>query len=291
MMTKPPRQRIESQFHPLTAELAKEWYSKNYLTTAGYLVAIKNIIRPPGVELKINNVVAFCKEWEISKSAFYRAVEALKDEFEWEATHGIILRERSSTDEVINFPKGKSVPDAGQVSHKRDAKSRKRDSQSHERDAKSQLRDSQSHERDDEVSKPALHKRSSAPQIYSNRSDIQTLSDLQLDERENFEKFVREEYRKSRGREIETTFAAFMKPEHFQEWYQRYQNRPEALTLKQNAKWENHHSRNEWLAEIESTSNPAMFAGSDKEKQAFVSWCWKTKQFSWLKEEGNSDGI
>ncbi|MBR8832532.1 MAG: hypothetical protein DSM106950_00425 [Stigonema ocellatum SAG 48.90 = DSM 106950] len=287
-MTNAPENKIRVPFHPLTAELAKEWYSKGYLTTPGYLVAIKSITRPPGIEMKIDNVIAFCKKWEISKSAFYRAVDALKDEFDWEATHGIILRERSSTDEVINFPKIKSVPDVGQVSHERDAKSRKRDSQSHKRDAKSHKRDSQSHERDNEASKHAQSKGSSAPQIDSNRSDIQTLSDMPPDERESFEKFVRDEYRKSRGREIETTFAAFMKPEHFQEWYQKYQNRPEALKATQNTKWENHKERDEWLTEIESTSNPAMFAGSDKEKQAFVKWCWETKQFSWLKEEGTN---
>ncbi len=274
-MTKAPENKIRVPFHPLTAELAKEWYSKGYLTTPGYLVAIKSITRPPGVEMKIDNVVAFCKKWEISKSAFYRAVDALKDEFDWEATHGIILRERSSTDEVINFPKGKSVPDAGQVSHKRDAKSRKRDSQSHERDSQSHKRDFQSHERDNEASKPAQSKGYSAPQIYSNRSDIQTLSDLEQDERENFEKFVREEYRKSRGREIETTFAAFMKPEHFQEWYQKYQNRPEALTLKQNAKWENHPHRNEWLHKIRTMGNFSFRTEGgklDKERHEFWNW-------------------
>ena len=123
----------------------------------------------------------------------------------------------------------------------------------------------------------------------TNKDFLNSLSDLPQNEREDFEKFVREEYKRTEGKEIRTTFAAFVRGEHFQEWYQRYQNRPELVQATQNAKWENHIRREEWLTEIERTSNPLEFAGTDKEKLAFVNWCWETKQFSWLQEEESNE--
>ncbi len=273
-----PHQRIESQFHPLTAELAKEWYSKKYLTTAGYLVAIKKIIRPPGVELRINNVVAFCKEWEISKSAFYRAVDTLKDEFEWEATHGLVFRERNSTGEVIKFPKRKSIPQPEQVSHKRDTNSRNRDTNSHNRDTNSRNRDTNSRLRENECSKPAQGKRSSTPSDYSYYSDfIQTLSDR---ERESFERFVKEEWRKNKKEDIHSIERFLKSQEDFDTWYHRFS----LSAVGKNFFWEKHPLREQWLAEIEQTGNPAMFAETE-EQQEFVKWAWDTKQFSWLKED------
>jgi DNA-binding MarR family transcriptional regulator len=124
---------------------------------------------------------------------------------------------------------------------------------------------------------------SSAPHTIQTYSEFKkTLSDT---ERENFEKFVREEYYKDKGEKIKS-FTAFMSNDHFQEWFERYQSRPEAVQATAAKKWQNHPQFENWLAEIERTGNPAMFALSDKEKQAFVKWCWETKQFSWLKEEG-----
>ena len=134
---------------------------------------------------------------------------------------------------------------------------------------------------------------SSAPQTIQTYTDFRkTLSD---EERESFLNFVREKIKdfSPQINDLEGWLAEKNKAgqNRWEVYYDLFRkSQPELVHRQQNAEWENHHSRNEWLTEIESTSNPAMFAGSDKEKQAFVSWCWKTKQFSWLKEEVE-DGI
>ena len=129
---------------------------------------------------------------------------------------------------------------------------------------------------------PLQHNDSSTPHTIQTYTDFKKT--LSLEARESFEKFVREEYFKREGKKIRS-FSAFMSDDHFQEWYQDYQNRPEALVLTQNAKWENHPHCEEWVAEIEKSGNPLMFAGRDKEKQEFVKWANENKLFSWFKEE------
>ncbi|NJN11537.1 MAG: hypothetical protein HC815_27605 [Richelia sp. RM1_1_1] len=183
------REKIGVQFYPMTAEEIKQWYRDKLLTTAGYLLAIKKITKLPGSNLVIPNVLKFCREWEISKSAFYRAVNELRQKgyTDWEATHGIILKE---TQKVVAFPSEEKeeteekYPTDGTVSHKRNEVSHERDSVSHERDDVSHERDSVSHERENCSPKPAPDNNSSTPHIYTD--NIQTLSES---ERESFLEF------------------------------------------------------------------------------------------------------
>ncbi len=265
-------------FHRLTEEELRQWYEDKLIATTGYLLAIRKIKAPPGVSFTIPNVLKFCEDWGIARSAFYRAVDYLRDKgyFTWEATHGIIL---SDSKKIISFPTEKKCPTDGTQLQQRDIKSHEGDVKSHKRNTKSRHQDTSS-------LKPARRSKSGTPQIYTDKTDMQTLSDMPLEERENFEKFVREEWKRTKGKEIDS-FNAVVRGEFFQEWYQKYQNRPELVQAAQNAKWENHTRCDEWLTEIERTLNPLEFAGTDKEKLAFVNWCWETKQFSWLQEEGN----
>ncbi|NJO65495.1 MAG: hypothetical protein HC836_47600 [Richelia sp. RM2_1_2] len=176
------REKIGVQFYPMTAAEIKQWYRDKLLTTAGYLLAIKKITKLPGSNLVIPNVLKFCKEWEISKSAFYRAVNELRQKgyTDWEATHGIILKE---TQKVVAFPSEEKeeteekCPTDGTVSHERDDVSHERDSDSHERD-------SDSHKRENCSPKPAPDNNPSTPHIYTD--NIQTLSE---EERESFLEF------------------------------------------------------------------------------------------------------
>ena len=113
-MTKTQHQKLEVPFHRLTEEEIRQWYQDKLLTTAGYLLAIKRVTRPPGVEFVIPNVIKFCKEWGISKSAFYRAVDELKQKgyTNWEATHGIVIKESRK---IISFPSEKKYPTSGKI--------------------------------------------------------------------------------------------------------------------------------------------------------------------------------
>ena len=186
-MSKSSKEKIGVQFYRLTKEEIKQWYRDKLLSTAGYLLAIKKVTKMPGSNMVIPNVLKFCREWEISKSAFYRAVNELRQKgyFDWEATHGIILKE---TKKVVDFPseqkeekeeKEQECPTSGTPSHERD-------SDSHERDGVSHERDSDSHEWENRGSKPAPDKNSRTPQIVTD--PIQTLSE---GEKESFIKFSR----------------------------------------------------------------------------------------------------
>ena len=165
----------KQRFCPLTAEVAKDWYQKKYLSTAGYLLTIKEILRPPGVDFKIANVSQFCEEWGISRSAFYRGISIIttNNDGTWETLGTITLKTNSITGEDCPTS-GTGVPPAGQVSHERDTESHERDTESHEWDT--------------EASKPAQDKGCGALQTYTDF--IQTLSDR---EREKFLDFVKKE--------------------------------------------------------------------------------------------------
>lgn len=174
-MSKASKEKIGVQFYRLTKEEIKQWYRDKLLSTAGYLLAIKKVTKMPGSSLVIPYVLQFCREWEISKSAFYRAVNELRQKgyMDWEATHGIILKE---TEKVVPFPsEEKKCPTDGTVSHERDE-----NEVSHERD-------SDSHERENRGSKPAPDKNFGSPQIITDPTDpIQTLSE---DEKDSFLEF------------------------------------------------------------------------------------------------------
>jgi hypothetical protein len=178
-MAKTQREKIGVPFHPLTKEEIKQWYRDKLLTSAGYLLAIKKVTRPPGTSLVIPNVLKFCREWEISKSAFYRAVNELREKgyTDWEATQGIVLQE---TQKIIYFPSDEKCPTSGTVSHERDA-------DSHERDADSHAWDADSHAWENRSSEPLPNKAPSIPQTYTDF--IQTLSE---EERANFLEFCEE---------------------------------------------------------------------------------------------------
>jgi hypothetical protein len=53
-------------------------YQAGYLTAAGYLVAIKGILTPETVDLRIPSVSGFCQEWGLPRSSFYRGISKLE---------------------------------------------------------------------------------------------------------------------------------------------------------------------------------------------------------------------
>lgn len=65
-------------FDCLTEEELRQWYEDKLIATPGYLLVIRKITESTGTEFTIPNVLEFCKKWRMSKSAFYRAVNELK---------------------------------------------------------------------------------------------------------------------------------------------------------------------------------------------------------------------
>ncbi|NEP55988.1 MAG: hypothetical protein F6K31_03055 [Symploca sp. SIO2G7] len=158
-MPKTNKNKLGQTFHPLTEQVAREWYKLKFLNTPGYLLTIKSFFTKPDSDFVIPNVAKFCREWGISKSAFYRAINTLTSmgKLSWEATEGIVLKPHNK---VTVFPQTEQCPTNGTVSHERDGDSHERDGDSHERDGDSHERDGDSHERDTPIYKDCARNRS-----------------------------------------------------------------------------------------------------------------------------------
>ena len=130
--------KLNAAFYPITEVEARDWYKNKYINTPAYLMIIKRLLTRPEANFVIPNVLKFCEEWEISKSAFYRAINVLcqDGQFDWEATQGIILKpsQKVVSMELASISSEEKCPIDGTVSHKREADSHEREVNSHERD-------------------------------------------------------------------------------------------------------------------------------------------------------------
>jgi hypothetical protein len=70
--------KINEKFFAVTRDKALAMYQNGYLTAAGYLVAIKGILVPDSVDLKIPSISGFCQEWGLPRSSFYRGISKLE---------------------------------------------------------------------------------------------------------------------------------------------------------------------------------------------------------------------
>jgi len=70
--------KINEKFFAVTRDRALAMYQNGYLTAAGYLVAIKGILVPDSVDLKIPSISGFCQEWGLPRSSFYRGISKLE---------------------------------------------------------------------------------------------------------------------------------------------------------------------------------------------------------------------
>lgn len=96
-------EKITPPFHRLTEQEIRQHYKDNLINTTGYLFYIRRITCHPNKKFLIQNIVEFCKFWDIPRPSFYRAVDHLKAKgyMSWEATHGLIFTDSSK---VIDFP-------------------------------------------------------------------------------------------------------------------------------------------------------------------------------------------
>ncbi|MCD8487148.1 MAG: hypothetical protein LRZ84_10555 [Desertifilum sp.] len=77
----------------MTEVIARDWYQRGHLTTTGYILAIKGLLKPFSDRFEIENVSAFCEQWGIKRASFYRAISKLKadNEIDWETTTNITI--------------------------------------------------------------------------------------------------------------------------------------------------------------------------------------------------------
>lgn len=70
----------QQQFYKVTADVAKEHYKLRLITAEGYIFTLLNIHGKRGWKWTFDPK-EFCKEFEISKSTFYRAINNLKNKW------------------------------------------------------------------------------------------------------------------------------------------------------------------------------------------------------------------
>jgi hypothetical protein len=280
-MTKTQSQKLEVPFHRLTEAEIRQWYKDKLLTTAGYLLAIKRVTRPPGSKFVIPNVLAFCQEWGISKSAFYRAVDELKQKGyqEWEATHGIVLKDSKK---IISFPSDKNCPTDGTGIPQVEQDSHERDTQSHEREMNSHKRDAQSHERENQSPEPIQAEDSSSPQTNQTYTDfIHTLSE---GEREIFLDFGR---KKAANLPHPPELPDKWITANFTELYKQFlassvgrEAKQEAIARKYD--WENDPRLMDWLHKAYWEGHPWAVENEfeREERLAFLMWAQKTNAYA-----------
>jgi hypothetical protein len=100
--TKPKR----PQHVPLTAERLKELWAEKLITSKGYVQLIIELKRSTNIGLKIQSVPAFCQEWGIAESTFYKAVHGLTSDKKiyWKATGGMEIWRLPKSAKVVEFP-------------------------------------------------------------------------------------------------------------------------------------------------------------------------------------------
>lgn len=256
---------MSEQYYQLTLADAIAKYKNHDLTAKGLIHFYILIKCKPGWKVRLEHQKV-CKELGIRKSAFYDAISRLRSEgsIDWESPQGILVSISSTfrkcgMESIIVESQSVSV-------------------------------ESQSTIVESETPKPLLNK------VCSNCPDL-LLDSYQLfknslseKERETFLNFC-EEKAKNLSQEvndIEAWLANTNKAgqNRWEVYYNSFQkSQPELVQAAQDAKWKNHPHREEWVAEIEKSGNPLIFAGRDKQKQEFVKWANENKIFSWFKEE------
>jgi hypothetical protein len=276
------------KFCPLTAQTAKDWYHKKYLSTPGYLLVIKEILRPPGIDLKIDNISEFCAEWGISRSAFYRGISAIStnNDGSWETTGSIIIKTDSITDDFddMDSPRkpsdrspesshtndSQSVPPPEQLSHTWDTESHTWDTESHTWDTESHTRDTESHTRDEKASEPLTQKSCGSLQTFQT---LQTFKDSLSDsERESFEKFALDKVSKLPN---PPTFPQKLIEKQWEDLRSQWEKSQNKIPAAQASKWETHPQREQWLTRMRVIGHYAfMFeiASERQERTSFYEW-------------------
>ncbi|GCL35754.1 hypothetical protein H6F47_23095 [Sphaerospermopsis sp. FACHB-1094] len=275
------------KFCPLTAQTAKDWYQKKYLSTPGYLLVIKEILRPPGIALKIDNISEFCTEWGISRSAFYRGISTISsnNDGSWETTGSIIIKTDSITDDFDDFDSPKpsdpspepgsnndsqSVPPPEQLSHAWDTESHTRDTESHTRDTESHTRDTESHARDKNTAEPLTQKSCGSLQTLQT---LQTYKDSLSDsERESFENFCLAQVKKLPN---PPTFPQKLIEKQWEDLRSQWEKSQGKVSAAQTMKWQNHPLREQWLTRIRVIGHYSFMyeiAEERTERTSFYEW-------------------
>ena len=219
----------------LTLNEVIDQYQKKLIKATTLVYYAVKIYRQDGHKLRVKDVNAFCQRLGINRSTFYKAVKNLE-----EANVGF-----------------RSAPSDGATLWIEESPLG---------DTESPLGNTESPLGENETSKPSPDKASSSS---SNIYQI-SINSLSEEERESFEKFVTEEWKKKTGSEIDS-FTAFVRGDYFQEWWDKYTRATGKFD------WETHPKFPEWLAEIRRTNKQVFVLFSKcslahQERLQLVSW-------------------
>lgn len=244
-----------NQHYRLSLEQARLDHKDGIITTTGLIYYAIGILRKPGHKLRVKDIEIFCADLKIGVSTFYKSIKKLKDKgrIRWNNLDGIELWIPASNEVEI-------------VSQTEVATSENPDSTIKEnnslivetgfptRESNSPIVETDSPIRENKSLQIASGKHFN-PSSTTYQLFINSLSDS---ERDNFEKFVREEWKiltsrnGSSGKEIVSLERFLSKPEDRNNWWQKFLKSAAGKASKKEAlatlhDWRNDERFDEWI--------------------------------------------
>jgi hypothetical protein len=258
-----------NQHSRLSLDEAITQYHKGLLTAAGLLYHGIKIYRADGQKLRINNVSEFAAKLEINPRTFYKAKAHL-------IKKGLIKEDITGTVDLwIPAEEEEEVSPFGRTS----AQSGAETAQSGAETAQSGAETAQSGA--PTTPQPAPCKGYSDPS-YIYQLFINSLSE---GERESFEKFVREEWKKRTakngqpGEEVISMERFLTREEDLKNWYQRFLNSPLGREAKKKAiaaqfDWRNDPRFEDWIWKAFNSGYLWTQEDEAEREQRYAFYCW-----------------
>jgi hypothetical protein len=276
------KQPSPNQHYRLSIQKAVQDYKDGIITATGLVYYTVGIYRAPGQKLRVKDIDAFCKELEINRATFYRAISKLKakNRLEWEAIAGVDLWIPLEPN-VVQHPTAQtqSQQEVSQscetlsqscetLSQSCETLSQSCETLSPDGESLSQLGNNQSLEG---LQEEASGDSSNIYQVFINS--------LSEGEGESFEKFVREEWKRLKGEEIISLERFLAREEDIKNWHQRFLNSPAGWEAKKKAiaaqfDWHKDPRFDDWIRK--AFNGGILWTQEDEaeREQRYAFFCW-----------------
>ena len=269
------KQPSPNQHYRLSIQRAVQDYKDGIITATGLVYYTVGIYRAPGQKLRVKDIDAFCKELEINRATFYRAISKLKakNRLEWEANAGVDLWIPLEPN-VVQHPTAQtqSQKEVSQscetLSQDCEILSQDCETLSQDCETLSQLGNNQS----------PKHLQGEASGDSSNIYQV-FINSLSEGEGESFEKFVREEWKRLKGEEIVSLERFLAREEDIKNWHQRFLNSPAGREAKKRAiaaqfDWRNDPRFDDWIWKAFNGGYLWTQEDEAEREQRYAFYCW-----------------
>lgn len=277
------------QHYRLSLEQARLDHQDGIITTTGLIYYAIGILRKPGHKLRVKDIEVFCADLKIGVSTFYKSIKKLKDKGRIRSHNldGIELWIPASNEVEIS-----SLTEVA-TNGNTESPIRENNSPSLEIDSPVRENNSPSLESNYPIRENKSLKASSdndfSPSSTTYQLFINSLSD---NERETFEKFVREEWKRltskngSSGEEIVSLERFLSKPEDRNNWWQKFLKSTAGKAAKKEAlvtssDWRNDPRFTEWIWSAFNRGYEWVHEDEAERanRQAFYDWAFAVNAF------------